>query len=271
MDEESAEDKLKKRTDEILKNVWREMESRLYSKSTTKEEFFDANREKAKMLAEKEVEERRIRVLQSLEEKRSKEELLDRLVDVNRKQYAKLMALERKELENQKNISDVWVKYIYMLLESTLASCKSKGVLFHNMDDFAQTMLLREQANALRAQCSLPPYDVVYDPLDAAVIVAKLGNSFEGMLPTSEEMYPLLESKHGNTLKNVPALRGAKQIINAAIETLQLALPPAPPTVQQIRQGDSSSKQQLVSQMRLQATRNRGKPKSTEENPVGRL
>jgi hypothetical protein len=128
-------------------------------------------------------------------------------VDVNRKQYSKLLALERKELQSQKDISDVWVRYLYMLLESTVADCKLKGTLFHNMDEFAQTMLLRTQANLLRAQCSLSSYDVVYDPLDAAVIVAKLSKSFEGMVESSEEMYALLEARHGNTIKNVPVQR----------------------------------------------------------------
>jgi hypothetical protein len=91
-----------------------------------------------------------------------------------------------------------------MLLEGSIADCKNRGVLFHNQDEFAQTMLLRAQANALRASCGLPPYDVVYDPLDAAVIVGKLGKGFPGMVESSEEMAELLEGKHGNTLMNVP-------------------------------------------------------------------
>jgi hypothetical protein len=41
-------------------------------------------------------------------------------VELNRKQYQKLLALERKEMQHQKEISDTWVKYIYLLLESTL-------------------------------------------------------------------------------------------------------------------------------------------------------
>lgn len=270
LDEVSVEDKVQKRTQDILRNVWREFETRLYSKSTSREEFFDANRDKARALAEKEFDEERVKRRQQLEEKRSRQELLDRLVDVNRKQYSKLLALERKELQSQKEISEVWVKYIYMLLETTVEDCKTKGMLFYNMDEFAQTMQLRAQANELRAKCNLPPYDVVYDPLDAAVIVARLADTFPG-LADSEDNYALLESKHGNSLKNIPALRGAKQIISAAIETLQRALPAAPPTISEMRQTDSKSKQELVSQMRIQATRNRGKPKSAEESPVGRM
>lgn len=138
------------------------------------------------------------------EEKRSRQDLLDRLVDVNRKQYSKLLALERRELQSQKDISAVWVRYIYMLLERTVQDCLKRGALFHNLDEFAQTVLLRAQANALRAECSLSAYDLVYDPLDAAVIVAKLAADFPEVVEDSDEMYRLLESKHGNTLKNVP-------------------------------------------------------------------
>lgn len=82
------------------------------------------------------------------------------MMDVNRKQYAKLLALERKEMLNQKEISDTWVKFIYLLIESTLNSCKESGKLFYNIDEYAQTLLLRDQANMLRAQCNLPPYEV---------------------------------------------------------------------------------------------------------------
>lgn len=204
VEDPTLEEQIARRTEDILRGVWREMESRLYSKSTTKQEFFDANREKARALAEKEFDEQRSRRLEVLQEKRSKQELLDKLVEANRKQYSKLIALERKELQNQKEISDVWVRYIFMLLESTIEDCNNKGVLFHNQDEFAQTMLLRNEANALRAKCNLPPYDVVYDPLDASVIVARLGKTFPGMLDSADEMASLLESKHGNTLINVP-------------------------------------------------------------------
>jgi hypothetical protein len=65
-DELSEEDKIKGRTEDILKNVWREFETRLYSKSTSKVEFFDANREKARTLAEKEFGEDRVRRRQAL-------------------------------------------------------------------------------------------------------------------------------------------------------------------------------------------------------------
>ena len=112
------------------------------------------------------------------------------MADLNRKQYSKLLALERKEMlvhfmrsialysiykilfvyflfynipfniflalfhcsfrdtmlssQNQKEISDTWVKYIYLLLEVTLAKCGQEGVLFHNEDEFSQTLILRK-------------------------------------------------------------------------------------------------------------------------------
>jgi len=49
------EEKIVARTDEILKNVWREFETRMYAKSTSKGEFYDSNRATARELAEKEV------------------------------------------------------------------------------------------------------------------------------------------------------------------------------------------------------------------------
>ena len=79
---------------------------------------------------------------------------------MNRKQYAKLMTLERKEMINQKEISDTWVKFVFLLLESTLQHCQENEKLFHNMDEYAQTLLLRQQANMLRSQCNLPSYEV---------------------------------------------------------------------------------------------------------------
>ena len=49
------EEKIVARTDEILKGVWREFETRMYAKSTSKGEFYDTNRATARELAEKEL------------------------------------------------------------------------------------------------------------------------------------------------------------------------------------------------------------------------
>jgi len=144
--------------------------------------------------------------------------VVDRFADQNRKQYSKLLALERKEIQNQKEISDTWVKYIYLLLEVTLAHCKEKNILFHNEDQFSQTLLLRRKANELRALINLPPYEVVYDPLDASAIVAfldrgespvaaqtsVLGVPLDVSLSDVDQVLSALNTKHGKLLKSIP-------------------------------------------------------------------
>ena len=150
-------------------------------------------------------------------EKKSQEQILDRFVDQNRKQYAKLLALERKEMQNQKDISDTWVKYIYLLLEITMHHCKENNILFHNEDQFSQTLLLRKMANELRSLCNLPSYDVVYDPLDASAIISNLasgespvlkssilGATFDIPLSDVGQVLPSLNSKYGKLLKSIP-------------------------------------------------------------------
>lgn len=54
---ETVEQMIKRRADEIIKNVWIEYDTRMYTKSSSKLEFYEANIEKARELAEKEVEE----------------------------------------------------------------------------------------------------------------------------------------------------------------------------------------------------------------------
>ena len=67
--------------------------------------------------------------------------MADTLLDVNRVQYSKLLALERKEILNQKEISDSWVKYVFLLLEMTMQHCQDKNILFHNLDEFQQVSM----------------------------------------------------------------------------------------------------------------------------------
>lgn len=263
------EEKINIRVKEILQNVWVEMDARMYAKSTSKREFFDANREKAITLAKKELEDEKVQKKENLEEKRASQNMLAQMVEVNRKQYSKLLALERKEMENQKVISDTWVKYIYLLIETTLKQCDKDGVLFHNMDEFGQTMTLRNRANELRTACGLSTYDVIYDPLDASAIIAKMEKS-EGLEDT-EYVINQLNTKHGKLLENVSALRGASQIIELAIKTLSDDLPPPPPSVDEIRRTESASKQAAVSEMRLDAIKKRGQPNTDAETSVGRL
>lgn len=316
---ETDEEKVNKRSEEILTSVWREFQTRMHAKSTSKGEFFDTNRPMAIELAQKELDEakttkeddevripifsffllsffittsvhfnlgpfscrltltsshRSCNVHQPQKEAAAKQLMLDRLVDVNRKQYVKLLTLERKEMQNQKVISDIWVKYIYMLLEVTMKSCKDSGALFHNLDQFAQTVLLRETANKLRQLCSLPPNDIIYDPLDAAVIVAsaeKMDFGKDVHMPADiDQVLAEMTSKYGPVLKDVPALRGAAQIIQVAVETLNKELPPAPLSVTQMRGKESSEKREAISAGRLDAIKKRGKPTS-EGTSVGRM
>ena len=202
--------------------------------------------------------------------------MLDRLVDVNRKQYNKLLALERREMQNQKDSSDTWVRFLYLLLETTMDECRATDTLFHNLDEFGQTLLLRRVANKLRADCGLPAFDVVYDPLDAAAIVAKLGEGAAGRAlgihsgGDVDAVLAALTKKYGDTLKSVPALRGASQIVDLAVETLRRELPPAPPAVNDIRREESKGKREAISAGRLDKIRNRGKP-TEEGDAVGRL
>lgn len=49
-------EKIAKRSEEIMAGVWAEMEARMLTRSTTKKEFFDANKEKAVQLATDELE-----------------------------------------------------------------------------------------------------------------------------------------------------------------------------------------------------------------------
>ena len=160
----------------------------------------------------------------------------------------------------QKEISNTWIRYIYLLLEAAIRDCQANDTLFYNLDgqlkclvyisntmlyyilllyvnsicgiiyyalsffyillffiydimcaacaEFGQTILLREQANKLRAACSIEPYEVIYDPLDASVIVPywttqPLGKEL-GLDRPAEELLPVLEEKYGKLLKSVP-------------------------------------------------------------------
>ena len=53
----TEEQKILFRTEAILKNVFSEYDARMYTKQTTKYEFYDINREKATQLATLEIQE----------------------------------------------------------------------------------------------------------------------------------------------------------------------------------------------------------------------
>mmetsp|Transcript_27785 Transcript_27785/g.46674 ORF Transcript_27785/g.46674 Transcript_27785/m.46674 type:complete len:629 (+) Transcript_27785:86-1972(+) len=276
LDDPFTEEKvLSIRAHEILEGIWQELDARMYSKSTSKNEFFESNMERARGLAEKELAVEKEEKQQQGLEKQANQLMVDKLMEVERKQYSKLLALERREMQTQQQISDTWVKYIYLLMEQTMDHCKKEGVLFHNMDEFQQSLLLRNKANELRSMCSLPPYEVVYDPLDAAEIVSRLAEmplGLEvGLTNPIEDTMKELDSKYGATLKSVAALRGANQIVELAIETLKKELPTTPPSVNELRRAESAMLSKQVSEMKLEATRNRGQPFKDGESVVGRM
>eukprot|EP01039_Chlorochromonas_danica_P001791 gene1789-1957_t len=271
----SEEDLVRQRGEEILHNIWREYNVRMYTKSTSKQFFFDKNREQAHALAAKEIAEERAQKAARDLEKEATKVAIDKIVDVQERQYSKLLALERKEMASQQVMSDVWVRFVYLLLKETMALCEVDGVLFHNLDEYQQTLILRKQANNLRAACGLPPYDVVYDPLDANEIVVRLstqsiGEKYQLQRP-SEEILSELNTQFGDLLRNVAALRGAAQIIDLAIDTLRKELPPHPPSPLELRQQESEQRQKVTSARRLDGIKQRGQPPSNGEEAVGRL
>jgi len=272
---ETYEMKIANRTEEILKSVWIEYDTRMFTKSTSRAMFYESNREQARALAVKEYEEEEAKKSLIKVDNKAELEVIERITDSNRQQYAKLLALERKEMVNQQQTSDTWVKYIYLLLEETNNHCISNDILLFNLDEYAQTILIRQIANSLRAMCGLPAYEVIYDPLDAAVIVEKLQGLEVGKRAGIDrpvgDVVEMLESKYGSLLKSVAALRGAKQIIDLAIQTLKKEIPVIPSTVSEAKREESSAMRQKLSQSRLEAIRNRGQPSQDGESVVGKL
>jgi hypothetical protein len=140
---ETDDEKLAKRTKEILQTVWQEYDTRMMAKSTSKLDFFASNKAMAMDLAIRESEDQLLEEYEMQIQQKETDLLFSAMKDVNRKQYAKLMSLERKEILNQKEISETWVKFIYLLIETTLSYCKENDKLFHNLDEYSQTLLLR--------------------------------------------------------------------------------------------------------------------------------
>lgn len=95
----------------------------MITKTTSREEFAVKNREKATELARQEIEAEKARKEKIRLEKQAELAVVDRVLEAQQRQYNKLMALERKEMQNQKEISDIWVKYIYLLLGKRDFAC----------------------------------------------------------------------------------------------------------------------------------------------------
>ena len=134
-------------------------------------------------------------------------------------QIAKLQALERQEMLFQQEKATNWVKYMYLLLEYTMGRSSYEGVLFYNLDEYAQTIALRRYANELRDECGLPPYDVVYDDLDAQIIVrnisaTQLGKQFQLDVLSTQQIAELLQKNFGKMLKNLPVCTLECQLVD---------------------------------------------------------
>lgn len=277
-EKKTIEQRIEERADQILEEIYHTYNTRLVTKRTEKQEFFNLNNVKAIALATKEIEEEDAKAIEQEIQRQVDLSAMDRVFDLESRQYAKLMQLERKEMQQQKDASDIWVKYIYLLIEVTMDDCAKKNILFHNLDEFQQTLLLRGHANDLRAMVNLPPYEVVYDALDAKIIVdffssqptESLTKKFK-MQRNADEILIDLNTKYGKMLKNVTALRGATQIIELAIETLRKELPPPPPKPQEIRLRESKESQRKMNDLRLGKIRNRLTPFAGKEEAVGRL
>lgn len=132
----------------------------------------------------------------------------DEAAALERKQYAKLLALEQKELLHQKQVSDTWVRYLHLLLSRTLAHCTQRKVDFLSLDEAHQTSTLRKVANELRAQCGLPAYAAVYDPVDAELIVQRLATQDAGcgvsMVAPVEVLAAEMHGQYGYMFDTVP-------------------------------------------------------------------
>jgi hypothetical protein len=130
---------------------------------------------------------------------------VDEVAELERKQFAKLLALERKQLLHQKHVSDTWVRYLYLLLEHTNAHCAREQVDFRSLSGPEQSKMLQDAANSLRAKCGLPSCDVVCEPADAELIVSRLAaqDPATNMSPV-EALAVKLQDKYGSLLQTVP-------------------------------------------------------------------
>jgi hypothetical protein len=130
---------------------------------------------------------------------------VDEVAELERKQFAKLLALERKQLLHQKHVSDTWVRYLYLLLEHTMAHCTQGKVDFRSLGGPEQARLLRDAANDLRARCGLPSCDVVCEPADAELIVSRLAAQDPATnMPPVEALAVKLQDQYGSLLQTVP-------------------------------------------------------------------
>jgi len=218
------------RTKQILQGVWSQLDSRMLTKSTSKAEFFNLNAALAADLANKEEDEANAAFSES------KEKVLPSLRDSNRHQYSKLLALETKELRTQQALSETWLKYIYLLLETASRASREEGKELSELDSFAQIRALRSAANLLRSRVGLSQYPVIYDPLDAEAIVKRIEEedidhmASDLQLTVIDLVSEQLEARYGALLVSSGALRGAQELLEKAKKTLAVLLPSMTPS-----------------------------------------
>jgi hypothetical protein len=270
------------RTEEVLQRTFVQFNSKLLLQTTTKRDFFDMNRDQARELAIAELaEEREERFAKARASQDSAQLMMDQLLREEEQQYAKLLMLERKEMLHQKDISDTWIRYMYLLLETAVQDREHAELLFSNRDEFQQTVMLRDVANRLRERCGLPPHDVIYDRWDAAQIVSRLGAQpgCERGPQRADELAASLKKKYGELLKSVPALRGAMEKVEKAIAALQEQLPASPlspsssPSLsgEEMRREEVAKKLQKAAEEKLEAALGRDQmPTPSRGNAAGK-
>lgn len=130
------------------------------------------------------------------------------VADEDRLQLAQLLSVRHRAQtpRAQRLMADVWVRYIYLLLECTSSLCDTEGVHFEDLRPHEQTLLLRCQANVLRALCGLPASDVLCDPEDALRVVQRLTGDTElsahhGLQATTSEMVSSMRAKFSTLLR----------------------------------------------------------------------
>lgn len=87
--------------------------------------------------------------------------------------------LELPNGEQELPDAEVAVRFIHLLLENTAEQCDREEAGLHERDPFEQILLLRGQANMLRAMCGLPAKEVVYTVDDARIVVQTLSRRAE--------------------------------------------------------------------------------------------
>ena len=134
------------------------------------------------------------------------------IADEERLQLARLLSLRHasKSSRSPKLMAETLVRYIYLLLEHTTSLCRREGVSFEALRPHEQTLLLRCQANDLRALCDLPSCDLLFDPEDAEQVVRKLTRGAElsalfGLQNSSTaEVVSRMRTKYSTLLHGVP-------------------------------------------------------------------